>query len=176
MQAARLPLQWDRAGALRRPGHRGKMSLTREKAERARADSAAELIQQMKTPAVAAQYRAITARQLVSNTRGTLPSRQEILCRRISHHRAPKRLIVQRQPRAGSCSTPRARIVPFASAIWSGMGTPWHRPPADDRMRAGSPRHVLRLQRTRNGSRSRSTSKSQLQQLPTACSVSYWRF
>src|SRR5205814_9676956 len=123
MQAARLPLQWDRAGALRRPGHRGKMSLTREKAERARADSAAELIQRMKTDGVAAQCRVTMALQLAANMRETLPSRQKNLCRWISRHRAPKRLIEQKQPRAGSCSTPRARIVPFASEAWNGMGT-----------------------------------------------------
>src|SRR5437763_14041635 len=102
MQAARLPLQWDRVGALRRPRTSPRDVPTCAKAVRERRDSAAKLIQRMKTDGVAAQCRVTMALQLAANMRETLPSRQKNLCRWISRHRAPKRLIEQKQPRAGS--------------------------------------------------------------------------
>ena len=98
--------------------------------------------------------RVTAAQQFATNTQRTSPPEQENLHCRIAHHCVPNPLFSQKRQRARLCSTAAARIVPFVSQAWNGMGT-----------RFAPCRFPLRLPRTHNDWRPQSMSKSQSQQL-----------
>ena len=120
-----------------------------------------------------ARYQEVVAQRLAANTRPTRSPEWENSRHRISHHRVPNLLFSQTRQRARLCNTAPARIVPFVSQVWNGRDSMCHRDPADNRNRAGSPRHAWRPPQTHNDSRPRSMSRSQSQQLRSAWSRSY---
>ncbi len=90
----------------------------------------------------------------------------------IWNHRAPSFSFWQEQRPARSCSTAPVRVAAVALWVWNETDMRWHRHPADDKTRAGSPCHALRAQRTRNDSRSRTRNRSRLRRPRSACSLS----
>lgn len=100
--------------------------------------------------------------RLAMNEQQTRPLERENARRRISYHCAPNLLFSQKRQRARFCNIAPARIVPFASQAWNGMGT-----------RLGLYRFPMRPRRTRNDSRPRSRNRSQLQQRRSAWSRSH---
>ena len=128
--------------------------------EREREGSAARSIQRKKMRRED-RCRVTAAEQLATNTRRILPERENER-RRISHRCVPNPLSSRERQRAGPCSTAPARIVPFALQVWNETG-----------IRFLPCRFPLKPLRTRNDSRPRSMSRSQLQQRRSVWSRSH---
>ena len=155
MQAARLPLQrkiCDRGSHLVRP----------RMVEREQKGSAARSTQQMSARRVApCRVTTMPARWAKTQRARTLQGKDRR--RKTWRHRAPNFSFGRKQLRVEFCSIVAARAPAFALPVWNGTGTAWHRHPADEGIRAGSPGHRPPRQRARNDSRSRTRNRSRSQ-------------